>query len=170
MDAARIKEIWAGLGKLVKLAEVGAADASGVRAHMVGTLQQFGRQAGGADYYDDMMQVVIPLETRVQPSIAAIDRIGTLAKASAEAYVRVLGSELGQASGASTATILAAFKASMVAASVTIYPSGKFWNYFASNFGYAEFPAALPPTVPEAWVTTSVVDPGAITFDEEIVP
>src|SRR3954453_10851354 len=113
MTGARINEVFKGFGKFIRLADVGAADASGVKAHMVATLQQFGQQAGGADYYDDLMTVVVPLETRVQPTVAALDRLATQAKAAVENYVRVIGSELGQPATATMAAILDGLKAHM---------------------------------------------------------
>jgi hypothetical protein len=155
----RIKEIFAGMGKLIRLADLGAADASGCKAHLVATLQQFGAQAGGADYYDDFARVVIPLQTRMQPAIAALDRVAALARASADAYLRVIGPELGQASGASTAAILDALAASMTSAALAVYPSGAFFNYFRDAFAYDGFPTSPTPGIDDGWVTSNVVIP-----------
>src|SRR5437660_3233794 len=84
MTNGRIIDVFKGLGKLIRLGAIGLADASGVKAHMVATLQQFGRQDGDSEQYDDYLKVVVPLETRVQPTIAAMERIPALAKASAD--------------------------------------------------------------------------------------
>ena len=160
MIDTRIKEIWAGLGKIIRLANMGANDAADIKSHMVATLQQFGHQGGSAEQYDDFIKVVVPLETRVQPTIAAIERIPALAKTSAEQYVRVLGAELNQAPTASTSAILDAFKASMIANAQTIAPSGgAFYNYFAANFGYSAFPTSATPSIPDSWITSAVFSP-----------
>jgi hypothetical protein len=157
MNAQRIKEVFAGFGKIIKLADIGAADASGCKAHLVGTLQQFGQQAGGAEQFDDFIKVVIPLETRMQPTVAALDRVGVLAKASADAYVRIIGAELGQPTNAATASILDALADDMVAASLAVAPSGAFFNYFLRAFGYGDLPTSGSPAIEDAWVTSEVV-------------
>jgi hypothetical protein len=157
MNGSRIKDVFAGLGKIIALADIGAADASGCKAHLVATLQQFGQQAGGAEQFDDFARVVIPLQTRMQPTVAALDRVAVLARASAADYLRVIGAELGQPAAAATSSILDALKASMIAASLTVAPSGAFASYFASAFGYTGFPTSGDPEIEDAWVSSEVV-------------
>jgi hypothetical protein len=158
MTSARIIEIFKGIGKIIKLSDLGVADASGVKAQMVATVQQFGAQAGGADYWDDYTQVVGPLQERMKPTVAALDRIPAVAKASVEAYLRTIAPELNQSASASTTAILDALKAQMVAAGRTIAPSGnQFYNYFRNNFGYAALPTSGTPNIPDSWITISIV-------------
>src|SRR5258706_6636542 len=127
----RIREIWAGFGKLIKLSTFGTTAATEAKAIAVATLQQFGSQAGEAEQFDDYLKVVVPLESRVQPTIATMERLPALAKTSADAYLRVLGAELNQSPTAATSAILDALKAAMIANSETIAPSGGgFYNYF----------------------------------------
>ena len=158
MTSARINEIFKGLGKMLYLSNLGVADASGVKAAMVATVQQFGAQVGGTDLYDDVIGVVVPLQTRVQPTVNALDRIPSLAKASVESYLRVVGSELGMSATATVTSILDALKTQMQAAGRTIAPSGnQFYNYFLNNFGYAALPTNVSPNIPDSWITVSIV-------------
>ncbi len=120
MTGPRIQHVFKLFGKFIKLDEIGVADASGLKSHMVATSDQFGQQGGGLDLYDDLTTVVMPLTTRMQATASALDRVPTLAKATAEVYVKVIGSEIGQPATASAATILNALKAQMALAGQTI--------------------------------------------------
>jgi hypothetical protein len=155
MTGARISEVFKSFGKLIKLDEIGQADASGLKSALVANMQQFAAQPGND--YDDLTTVVVPLTTRMQAAAGALDRVPAYVKASAEIYVRVIGSEMGQPAAASAATILNALKAQMAVAGQTIAPSGKFWNYFSTNFGFTTFPTSGTPNIPDAWITTSIV-------------
>lgn len=158
MTSARINEVFKGLGKILYVSNLGVADASGVKAAMVATLQQFGAQAGGTDYYDDVMSVVVPFQTRVQPTVSALDRVPNLAKASVDTYLRVVGSELGVSPSATFTNILDALKTRMQANGRTIAPSGsQFFNYFQNNYGYAALPVSGTPNIPDSWITVSIV-------------
>jgi hypothetical protein len=157
MTGPRIQHIFKLFSKMIRLAEIGVADASGLKSHMVAVSDQFGQQGGGLDLYDDLTTVVMPLTTRIQAAAAALDRVPTLAKASAEIYVRVIGSEIGEPATASPATILNALKAQMALAGQTIYPSGTVWNYFNSNFAFNQFPTSLTPSIPDSWVSSVVI-------------
>jgi hypothetical protein len=159
MNSDRINEVFQGLGKFIKLAEIGAAYASGVKVHMVATLQQFGQQVGGADYYDDLISVVIPLETRTQPTVAALERVPNVAKAAVESYLRTMAPEVNAATTASFASILTNLKNDMAAAGHTVYPSGTLFNYFNNNFGFTGFPTSNTPTIPNDWVSSDVIIP-----------
>lgn len=169
MDDNRIIDIWLGFGKIINLSTAAAAQTSAVQTAVTNTLRQFGRQDGdGADLYDDMLKVVVPLETRVQPTVAAMARIPSLAKATMEAYFRVLGDELGLPVNAQTSSILNAIRDDMAEQGETIYPSGALFNYFQATQGYSGFPTSLAPTIPDAWISSDVIirpaPPSAPTF------
>lgn len=50
----------------MRLAEIGTADASGIKSHLVNTVAQIGHQTGGIELLDDLTNVIVPLNTRVQ--------------------------------------------------------------------------------------------------------
>jgi hypothetical protein len=64
---------------------------------------------------------------------------------------------LSWTAAASTSASLDALRASMVANALTVYPRGTFLNYFNDNFGYGSLPTSGTPTIPDAWITTSIV-------------
>lgn len=155
MTGTRIQEVFKGFGKFARLAEIGVASASGIRAHVLATHQQFGQQTGGT--YDDITRVVVPLVTNMRPVEQAIDRVLSQAKVAADAYLRTIGNEMNQPATASSAAILNALKLNMVATSQTIAPSGKVWNYFQQTYGVIDLPTSNTPSLPDSIVTTSIV-------------
>ena len=158
MDDNRIIDIWLGFGKIINLSTAAAAQTSAVQTAVTNTLRQFGRQDGeDSDLYDDMIKVVVPLETRVQPTVAAMACIPSLAKATMEAYFRVLGDELGLPVNAQTSSILNAVRDGMLAEGEAIYPSGVLFNYFQATHGYSGFPTSLAPTIPDEWISSDVI-------------
>jgi hypothetical protein len=157
MTGTRIQHVFKLFGKFIKLAEIGAAHASGIKVHAVATSDQFGQQGGGIDQYDPMIRVVIPLEQRTQPTVAALERMPVQVKASAEGYLRAIGAEMGQPATSSVATYLNALKAQMELQGQTILPSGTFWSYFRDSFGFSAFPTSPAPTIPDSWVSSVVI-------------
>ena len=158
MTSQRLTEFWKLAGKLVKLADLGAADGSGLKVHLVNTLSQFGLQTGGVELYDDMMTVIVPLETRVQGVAGSLDRVSSLVKASMESYLRAVAPELSQPATASPVTLLGAIATRMSAVGGSIAPSGnRFWTYFRDGWGFTGFPTNASPTYPDSYVTTSIV-------------
>src|SRR3954451_24821887 len=122
MTDDRIIDVWLAFGKLINLGTAAAAQAEDMKDALTNALRQFGRQDGdGADLYDDMIRVVVPLETRVQPTVTAMQRLPSIAKASMEAYIRVLGDELGLPANAQPSSILDALKAAMLGEGEAIY-------------------------------------------------
>src|SRR5688572_20067327 len=156
MTSQRIAEFWKLAGKLVRLAEIGAADASGIKSHLVNTTAQFGLHTGGTELYDDMINVVVPLQTRVSAVAGSLDRVSSLVKASMDAYLRAVGAELSQPSSASVTQLLTALAANMASASGTIAPSGKFYSYFQSKNGFTGFPTSATPIYSDDLITTVV--------------
>lgn len=158
MTGQRISEFWKFAGKLVKLADIGAADASGIKTHIVNTVSQFGQQTGGGqELYDDLVTVVVPLQTRVQAVAGSLDRVPALVKASVESYLRAVAPELSQPATASPLALMTTLAAQMVSASGTITPSGRFWNYFRDGWGFSGFPASGSPTYPDSLITSVIV-------------
>lgn len=157
MTSQRLSEYWKLAGKLVKLADLGTANASGVKVHMINTAAQFGLHTGGQDLYDDLTTVIVPLQTRVQAVAGSLDRVSALVKSSTEAYLRAVAPELSQSPSAAPPVLLTALAARMTAASSSIAASGRFWNYFKDNWGFTGFPTSGSPTYPDSLVTTNVV-------------
>lgn len=157
MNEQRIAEFWALAGKLIKLADIGVADASGVKSHMVNTAAQFASQTGGQELYDDLVTTVIPLQTRVNAVVGSLERVPALVKGSMDSYLRAVASELGVSASASLPTILGAMASKMTAAGHTIAPSGRLFNYFASGWGFSSFPTAAEPTLSDDLITTTII-------------
>lgn len=158
MTGARLIEFWKMTAKLVKLADIGAANASGVKSHLINTSAQFGLHTGGTDLYDDLVTVVVPLQERVRPVADSLDRVTALVKASVESYLRSITVELAQPATAPVTTIMSALAANMQAVGGSIAPSGgRLWMFFKDNWGFSGFPTSGSPTYPETWVTTNIV-------------
>jgi hypothetical protein len=157
MTSQRIGEFWKLAGKLVRLAEIGAADASGIKTHLVNTVAQFGHQTGGIELFDHLTNVIVPLNTRVQGVAGSLDRVPAVCKASMDAYLRAIASELFQPASASLPALLTALAARMAPASGSIAPSGKFYSYFQANYGFTGFPTSGSPTYADSLITTTVV-------------
>ena len=158
MTSQRIGEFWKLAGKLVRLAEIGAADASGLKSHLVSTTAQFGLHTGGNALHDDVTTVIVPLHVRVSAVAGSLDRVGVLVKGSMDAYLRAIGSELNLPAAASLLQLLTTLAGHMTTASGTIAPSGKFYNYFQSRYGFAGFPTSpTAATYADSLITTTVV-------------
>ena len=157
MNSTRVSEVMKFTGKLCRLAEIGVADASGVKSHMVNTAAQFSQQTGGVDLFDPLVRVVVPLQTRVQGIAGSLDRIPALVKATAESYLRTIADELNQPESATIPALLAALAGQMTATGGSIAPSGKFWTFFQSNWGYSGFPSSGSPTYADSLITTTIV-------------
>lgn len=157
MTSERIEEIFKNIGKVIRLGEIGAADASGIKTHMVHTVKQFADNAGADDLYDDLASYITPFNQRVAPVVAALERLEGIGTTTVQSYLRVIAPELDEPANAPAATVLSSLAARMTANSMTIAPSGAFWNYFHQRFAFASFPSAPSPTIPDNWITTTII-------------
>lgn len=160
MNLERIQTIFHNLGKIIRLTEISTAAASGVKEHVVATHVQFSQsaaQTAGEDDYAALAIYLVPAQQRIQPVAAALDRVQMICKANTEAYLRTLAEELSLSATSPTANILSSLAAQMNLASGTIAPSGKMWSYFHSEFGFTGFPQNSSPTLPDSFITTTIL-------------
>lgn len=157
MDQARLDFIWTQCGKVIRLAEVGVAAASGLKDHAVAMAAQFSREAGGPDDWAPISTYVVPLTQRLAPIVNSLERIDVVAKASMESFLRTLTPELGLSSSASTSTVLDELADRMNALSYTIQPSGRLWGWWRDAYAFDGFPTSGSPDVTDDIVTTIIL-------------
>lgn len=156
MNATRIQTLFKTFGKILKLADIGVVNASGVKAHLVNTERQFSAGTDSLNPYAELITFAQPMMRSVQPVTQALDRVPMIAKAAVDNYVRAFGPELLQPAASAPATVLTALKSEMVAQSQTVATSGIFWRYFRDTYN-VEFPQSGSPTIGDGLITTVIV-------------
>lgn len=157
MNIQRLYEVFKNVGKIIRLTEISAAAASGVKEHAVAMHVQFAEGAGAGDDFAALQVYLVPAQQKVQPIAAALDRVQTICKANTEAYLRTLAEELSLSATSPTANVLASLAARMNTNGGTIAPSGKVWTYFRDEFGFTGFPQNSSPTLPDSFITTTIL-------------
>src|SRR5438445_1230729 len=158
MTLDRIKELFKDFGKIIRLRNVAADNANDIKEVAVNTVKQFSQHTGGSDLFDDLMNVIVPLESRVQQVGGSLDRMPTICHSTVETYLRTISPEINQNAAAAPFSILTTLAAQMTTAGAAIYPSGSFFNYFSSEFGFTGFPQSISAAnIWDDWISTPVV-------------
>ncbi|HEV2294567.1 MAG TPA: hypothetical protein VGR35_11990 [Tepidisphaeraceae bacterium] len=156
MTPDRIRELFKIIGKLIRLGEIGAAAASGVKDHLVAVQEQFAAASGSKDPYGEMSSFLVPTLTNSRPPTQGMDRLTTIARSGADLYLSAVAAELGLPANSPAASVMAAIKTAMQAHAQQVPPSGAFYTFALT--GYAvQLPQGNPPTIDDGWITTVIV-------------
>ncbi len=158
MNAQRIQTVFRTLGKLIRLSDMGVANASGVKAHLAAVERQMTAYDDSADPYRELTTFLAPLVRSFQPVTQSLDRVSMMSKAAADNLLRAVASEFSQPTTATPVAVVNSLKASMLTNAQTVAPSGRFWRFVNDNYSI-ELPQASSPTVNEEWVTSTVIFP-----------
>lgn len=155
MSPERLFDLFTVFGKLLKLDELGAAYASGVKAQVVATQEQLAANDGADDPYGEVMTFLVPLTRTVAPVAQGLDRVPMLVKSACDSYLRVTAGELGQPSTAAPAAIVDSLRGTMQALGESVAPSGRFFLYFRDTYG-VQLPQNASPTISDALISTVI--------------
>lgn len=134
MTADRFQEVFATIGKLIYFNQLGTEQATDLKSALVAIQQQTASATLATDPYAALNGFVGPTVANSRNIVQSLDRVGLVAKAGVENYVRSLAGELGAAPTLTPSSLLSALAEAMTDAEQTVVEGGVIFQYILDRW------------------------------------